>query len=257
MTPVANEQQIRAHDNALYEAWGWQHWWPARSPFEVIVGAYLTQNTSWKNVEIACAVCALRPAKSRSYPHHTSRAARVHDSAGRVLQAEGGSAKDLCGICRPILWRLAPPHVFAQSTETLRQELLSLNGVGPETADSILLYSGQHPVFVVDAYKRRIVERHGIAGGNAKYEELRELFERALGSVAQMPAKLRVKNQKLDFTSHSPCTMSLALRSPVAQVYNDMHGLIVAVGKHYCLKAQPRCERCPLREFLPYSGVNL
>ena len=135
--------------------------------------------------------------------------------------------------------------------------MLSLNGVGPEAADSILLYSGQHPVFVVDAYTRRIAERHGIAGGNAKYEELRELFEQALGSVAQMPAKLRVKNQKLDFTSHSPSAMSLALRSPVAQVYNDMLGLIVAVGKHYCLTAQARCERCPLREFLPYSGVNL
>ena len=257
MSPATNQQHIRAHYNALYEAWGPQHWWPARSRFEVIVGAYLTQNTSWKNVEIALrrlrAAGQLSLAAIRTIPldqlesmirpagYFRQKAARLKTFVAFVDQHYGGSLR----------------RMFAQPTETLRQELLALNGVGPETADSILLYAGQHPVFVVDAYTRRIVERHGIAGRNIKYEELRELFEQALGSVAQMPAKLRIKNQKLDFTSHSPSAMSLALRSPVAQAYNDMHGLIVAVGKQYCLKAQPRCERCPLQEFLPDSGVNL
>ena len=82
-------------------------------------------------------------------------------------------------------------RLFAQPTQKLRQELLSLNGVGSETADSILLYAGQHPVFVVDAYTRRILERHRIAAANTKYEELREFFEQALASVARTPAKLR------------------------------------------------------------------
>jgi endonuclease-3 related protein len=145
--------------------------------------------------------------------------------------------------------------MFAQPTDKLRQELLALNGVGPETADSILLYAGQHPVFVVDAYSRRILERHGIADPKMSYEEVRKLFEQSLSEVPEAPAKV---TQRLDTAipslGHSPSAMSLARRSPLAQIYNDMHGLIVATGKQYCLKAEPRCQHCPLRTFLPEDG---
>jgi endonuclease III related protein len=257
MTPVASEKQIRAYYHALYGAWGRQHWWPARTRFEVIVGAYLTQNTSWKNVEIALrrlrAAGLLNLAAIRTIPleqleamirpagYFRQKADRLKTFVAFVDQRHQGS-----------LLRL-----FAQSTQYLRQELLSLNGVGPETADSILLYAGQHPVFVVDAYTRRILERHGIASANAKYEELRELVERSLTNVVRKPSfvKLRTENQELGTgfrpVPHSPSPMSLAQRSPLAQVYNEMHGLMVAVGKHYCLKSEARCEHCPLRTFLP------
>jgi len=137
-------------------------------------------------------------------------------------------------------------RMFAQPTENLRQQLLALNGVGPETADSILLYAGQHPVFVVDAYTRRILERHAIMPASASYEDIRELFERSLTDVPRADDR----DAKADF-AHPPSPMSLARRSAVVQVYNDMHGLIVGVGKHYCLKSKPRCEACPLRGFLP------
>ena len=250
MSSGDNEQTIRAYYDALYDAWGPQHWWPARTRFEVIVGAYLTQNTSWRNVEIALRrlrgsgqlnLAAIRTipleqleAMIRPAGYFRQKAVRLKTFVAFVDQHYGGSLRRL----------------FAQPTEKLRQELLSLNGVGPETADSILLYAGQHPVFVVDAYARRIVERHGIAGGNTQYEDLRKLFEQSLGSAELIPAKGRVENQNL-FASHSPSAMSLAPRSPLAQAFNDMHGLIVAVGKSYCLKARPRCEQCPLRTFLP------
>ena len=139
-------------------------------------------------------------------------------------------------------------HMFAQPTEQLRQELLELNGVGPETANSILLYAGQHEVFVVDAYARRILARHGILPENATYEVIRFLFERALSTTMSIPPS-SVPVQPLP--AHKPSPVSSLERSPTAQVYNDMHGLIVAVGKRFCKKSKPQCEGCPLQEFLP------
>jgi endonuclease-3 related protein len=252
---TAANQQIRAYYLALYGTWGHQHWWPARNRFEVIVGAYLTQNTSWKNVEIALrqlrAARKLHLAAIRTIPldqlealirpagYFRQKAARLKTFVAFVDQAYGGSLQ----------------RMFAQPTDKLRQELLALNGVGPETADSILLYAGQHPVFVVDAYSRRILERHGIADPKMSYEEVRKLFEQSLSEVPEAPAKV---TQRLDTAipslGHSPSAMSLARRSPLAQIYNDMHGLIVATGKQYCLKAEPRCQHCPLRTFLPEDG---
>jgi len=257
MTPAAKQEQIRAFYNTLYEAWGSQHWWPAQTRFEVIVGTYLTQNTSWRNVEIALrslrSARLLNLASIRTMPleqleaiirpagYFRQKAARLKTFVAFVDQRYGGSLRRL----------------FAQPTQELRQELLSLNGVGPETADSILLYSGQHEIFVVDAYTRRILERHGIAPANAKYEEVQDLVEQALMSVAREPlfVKLPGENQEPETgfrpVPHSPSPMSLAQRSPLAQTYNEMHGLIVAVGKHYCFKSKPSCTQCPLREFLP------
>lgn len=150
-------------------------------------------------------------------------------------------------------------RMFSQPTAKLREELLGLNGVGPETADSILLYAGQHEVFVVDAYTRRILDRHGILPASADYEEIRALFERSLSRMAwgQPLSTVRPeRNSKVPLeplTGHQPSSMSMLPRSPLAQAYNDVHGFIVAIGKHYCFKSQAQCEGCPLQKFLPHG----
>ena len=176
----AREHRIRTYYRALFEAWGPQHWWPAQSRFEVIVGAYLTQNTAWTNVEKALAnlraarlltVSAIRQASLAELERLIRPAGYFRQKARRLKlfvaflddQYHGSLAK-----------------LFACPTEKLREELLNLHGVGPETADSILLYAGNHPVFVVDAYTRRILARHGILPETTNYEEIRELFEKAL-----------------------------------------------------------------------------
>jgi endonuclease-3 related protein len=145
--------------------------------------------------------------------------------------------------------------LFARPTSELREELLGLNGVGPETADSILLYAGNHPVFVVDAYTRRILGRHAILPEKADYEEVRELFEQALSSLAQAAVDedqpIRTRAAGLPGAQHPPSRMSAANRTALTQVYNEMHGLIVGVGKHYCKKSQPVCDGCTLQKFLP------
>lgn len=141
--------------------------------------------------------------------------------------------------------------MFAQTTAELREQLLNLNGVGPETADSILLYAGNHPVFVVDAYTRRVLERHGIVEPKAPYGDIRELFEGALVDVAAREVPAAVDAIGPAGSCHSPSRMSCADRSALVQVFNEMHGLIVGVGKNYCLKSQKRCEQCPLQKFLP------
>ena len=248
MKHAAREHSIRSYYQTLYAAWGPQHWWPAHTSFEVVVGAYLTQNTSWTNVEIALrrlrqadllSLAAIRTVPVgeletviRSSGYFRQKATRLKIFVAFVDERYGGSLR----------------RMFARPTDKLRRELLALNGVGPETADSILLYAGQHPVFVVDAYTRRILERHAILPGNASYEEIRELFERSLAD--QLLLRTDNRDPRTGF-AHPPSAMSLARRSPVAQVYNDMHGLIVGAGKHYCLKSKPRCEECPLRRFLP------
>jgi endonuclease-3 related protein len=242
------ERQIAAIYATLLQARGRQHWWPAQSRFEVIVGAYLTQNTNWTNVEIA--LKKLRSAKLLSIQgvrnvsirrleplirpsgYFRQKAAHLKTFVKFLDQKYGGSLK----------------RMFAQPTAELREQLLSLNGVGPETADSILLYAGQHPIFVVDAYTRRIATRHRIAADKATYEELRALFERSLSGTALLQAP---SSRLPEGTAHKPSRMSLATRVPLAQVFNEMHGLIVGVGKNYCAKSNPRCDECPLKHLLP------
>ncbi len=136
--------------------------------------------------------------------------------------------------------------MFAQPTEKLRAELLELNGVGPETADSILLYAGNHPVFVVDAYTRRVLLRHGIINEKTGYEEIRSMIEHAISSSEA--ESLVVKNASSD-PRHPVSRMSSSARSELAQHYNELHALIVRVGNHYC-RAKPFCEGCPLQSFL-------
>jgi endonuclease-3 related protein len=242
------EQQIVAVYSALSRAWGRQHWWPARSRFEVVVGAYLTQNTNWTNVEIALrklrSAGVLNVAGIRNIPlgkleglvrssgYFRQKAQRLKIFVGFLDHNYGGSLN----------------RMFAQPTAELREQLLALNGVGPETADSILLYAGQHPIFVVDAYTKRIASRHGVLPETAKYEEFRLLFERALSAG---PKPVTHLSGLLQGAGHSPSRMSLAARTPLAQVFNEMHGLLVGVGKHHCLKSKPGCDLCPLKPLLP------
>ena len=266
---------IRAYYHTLSSAWGRQHWWPAQSRFEVIVGAYLTQNTAWANVEKALAnlrkarLLTLRGIRRTPQPeleqlirpsgYFRQKAQRLKTFVSFLDKRYGGSLA----------------RMFTQPTAELRDELLTLNGVGPETADSILLYAGNHPAFVVDAYTRRILERHQIVSGAAGYDEIRQLFEQALaaegtpeieaesgstesrstksgsaesGSAESASAKPAVGPRG---SCHRPSRMSTAERSTRVQVFNEMHGLIVGVGKTYCLKSQPQCEQCPLQKFLP------
>ena len=255
------EEQVRSIYRALYRAWGAQHWWPARTRFEVIAGAYLTQNTAWTNVEHALANLRLARVLSvsgirrvplgelerliRPSGYFRQKAKRLKNFVNFLDREYGGSLAKL----------------LAQPTHKLREELLSLNGIGPETADSILLYAGNHPVFVVDAYTRRVLERHEIMPVGSDYEDIRQLFERALPAIADQIDQNKDEDQAgpsrpmlesgIRGAAHSPSPMSTSRRTALAQVYNEMHGLIVGVGKNFCRKSQPHCDECPLQPYLP------
>ncbi len=258
MPPTAKEKSIQRYYSALYQAWGAQHWWPAETPFEVIVGAYLTQNTSWINVERALTnlrraqlltVDGIRDVRLQKLQRLIRPSGYFRQKAHRLKIFVAYLDKHYAGSLE---------KMFSESTEKLRAELLSLNGIGPETADSILLYAGNHPVFVVDAYTRRILERHGIATEEAGYEDIRQLFQRALEPFATEQEKHPVPletppTSALRGTAHAPSAMSTAHRTALVQVYNEMHGLIVGVGKNHCGKSHPKCDDCPLRPFLPNS----
>jgi endonuclease III related protein len=255
---------IRTYYLALFSAWGNQHWWPAQSRFEMIVGAYLTQNTSWTNVEKALGTLRRARLLTISGIRRTplSKLEQLIRSAGYFRQ----KAQRLKTFVRFLdeHYGGSLTRMFARPTVELRDQLLALNGVGPETADSILLYAGNHPVFVVDAYTRRILERHQIASSAAGYDEIRLLFEQALTATAQAspgieteagsaeagPAKAAAEPRG---ACHRPSRMSTAGRTARVQIFNEMHGLIVGVGKNYCLKSQPQCEQCPLQKFLPQA----
>jgi endonuclease-3 related protein len=243
------EAELREHYRTLHHAWGAQHWWPANTRFEVIVGAYLTQNTSWNNVEIALrslraagrlSVKGIRnvslpelEALVRSSGFFRQKASRLKLFVQFLDEKYGGSLE----------------RMFSQPTYKLRKELLGLLGVGPETADSVLLYAGQHPIFVVDTYTRRILERHGIVNAGARYDEVRTLMERALFPLSMTSTALKAHPQ-LQKTGHPPSRISNSKRSSLAQIFNDTHGFIVSTGKHFCRRTTPICENCPLCKFL-------
>jgi len=235
---MSNEPTLRGFYGALRRAWGPQNWWPAEGRFEVIVGAFLTQNTAWGNVERAR---CLSVAGMRHVP--LARLERLIRPAGYFRQ----KARRLKGF---VAWldagyRGNVARMLARPTEELRVELLALDGVGPETADSILLYAGGHPVFVVDAYTRRILDRHRILPAKAPYDEIREIFERALRRAPE-PRRMGERPR------HAVSRMSATMVSPAARRFNEMHALLVAVGHQYCRKAEARCEHCPLAPFLPH-----
>jgi endonuclease-3 related protein len=193
-------------------------WWPGRTRFEVIVGAILTQNTAWTNVERA--IAAMRPARLLTVGG--LRHARLPDLE-RAIRASGyfrQKARKLKAFLALLDGefggRLA--RMGRAPTERLRPRLLATWGIGPETADSILLYAFDRPVFVVDAYTQRIAARHGWAPARAGYASLQRLF-----------------------TERLPRSVPL---------YNDYHAQLVWVGKHHCRRV-PRCSECPLRALLP------
>jgi len=199
----------------LLDHYGPQNWWPGETPFEILVGAVLTQNTSWRNVEKAIdnlknsgllsfsALHAANPqaiaACIRPCGYFNLKAARLANLLQMIADRYDGELDAL----------------LADSTSRARENLLAVKGVGPETADAILLYCGNHPVFVVDAYTHRVFSRHGLVPEECDYHELQEIF------TARLP------------------------QDP--QLYNEYHALIVMVGKDYCRKSGPRCEGCPLR----------
>jgi endonuclease-3 related protein len=232
---------------ALYHRWGPQNWWPAQSRLEVIVGAYLTQNTNWSNVEKA--IANLRRGRALSVRALREVPLRRLETLIRPSGYFRQKAKKLKTFIRFLDKKYSGSldRMFAQPTDKLRQELLALNGVGPETADSILLYAGNHPVFVVDAYTRRLLERHGHIAKKATYEETRTLLEQAITSAT--PETLTLGRHGAE-PRHPVSRMSRASRSETAQHFNEWHALIVRVGNQYC-RSTPKCEECPLREYLP------
>jgi len=220
------EPLLQKYYKALWAAYGPQHWWPGRTAFEVIIGAILTQNTSWNNVVPAIAnLRRERLLTPRAFERVTvGRLARLIRSTGYFRQ-KARKLQAFVGFLR-LQYGGSLAKMFRTPTSILRPQLLAVYGIGPETADSILLYAGSHPVFVVDAYTRRILERHGLAGPRHSYEEIRALFESSL-----------------------PADVSL---------YNEFHALMVNTGKHYCHAREPRCRECPLESLLPSkTALNL
>ena len=211
--------RLRGIFRLLLDHFGPLHWWPADTPFEVVVGAVLTQNTAWRNVEYAIAnlrrAGCLASESLRQLPRteleglirpagfFRQKARCLQELVTVLVERHGGSVG---------AWLAGP-------LATVRQELLGLSGIGPETADAILLYAGGCPTFVVDAYTRRLFTRLGLLAGDESYEQIRALFMTAL------PAD--------------------------ADLFNEFHALIVETCKTFCRKT-PICPPCPLRSRCPF-----
>jgi len=204
---------------ALFEAFGPQSWWPARTRFEIIVGAILTQNTAWSNVEKA-----IKELKKAGVLTPKRLSALAQNELAELIRPSGYfniKAKRL----RNFLGFLSDEfdgslnRLFAKSPPgELRRSILSVNGIGPETADSILLYAGRRAEFVVDAYTKRVFSRHGLIHKEAGYEEVKALF------MDNLPWDERL--------------------------FNEYHALLVRLGKDFCRPRKPLCEACPLGAFL-------
>ncbi len=192
---------------------GPQAWWPARTPFEVMVGAVLTQNTNWKNVERA--IANLRDRRcltlNRLAQCPAPRLAQLIRPAG-YYRVKATRLGNLLGFLRR---QGGISRLRRRPLVMVRRELLAVNGIGPETADAILLYALEKPVFVVDAYTKRILARHGFTDARRGYDALQNLF---------------MKNLRND-----------------VQLFNEFHALLVATGKHYCRAGVALCGACPLR----------
>jgi endonuclease-3 related protein len=207
----------------LVAAFGPQRWWPGESPFEVMVGAVLVQNTAWRNVERAInnlrEADLLEPGPLYALP--ADELAELIRPAG-YYQVKARRLRNLLRLVVEV-YDCSLEAMFSTDLATLRQQLLSVHGIGPETADAILLYAGGLPTFVVDTYAHRVLARHGWIGYDASYDEIKEMFE------ASLPAD--------------------------AALYNEYHALLVRVGKDYCKRSTPKCDGCPLASLLPESGI--
>ena len=220
MTPMT--YRLQEVYERLYAALGPQHWWPGDSPFEVMVGAVLVQNTAWKNVERAIANLReeglMEPVALYQLPvdelqelirpagYFRLKADRLRNLLRLVVEQYNGSIDAM----------------LATDLETLRADLLTVKGIGPETADSILLYAAEMPTFVVDTYTHRVLARHGWIGYDADYYQIKEYFESSLPSDVDQ--------------------------------YNEFHALLVRIGNQFCRK-RPKCEDCPLADMLPEGGI--
>jgi endonuclease-3 related protein len=210
-----HKQLIDIYERLLGE-YGHRNWWPGETPFEIMVGAILTQNTAWGNVEKAIRnlseAKALAPGAIAALP--VKELERLIQPSGYFRQKAGR----LQGFALHLVKRYAGDLclLFSGPLENIREELLTQNGIGPETADSILLYAGHLPSFVVDAYTMRIFSRLGLLNGKEKYAEVRSFF-----------------------MNHLPHD---------TQLFNEYHALIVEHGKTTCKKRKPLCTDCPLRE---------
>ena len=197
----------------LWETWGPQGWWPGDTPFEVAVGAILTQNTNWGNVSRAIAVLKgqdlLTPQALHDLPE--TELARLIRPAG-YYNVKARRLKNFLDFLANHYGN-SMAQMSAADLASLRPALLSIKGIGPETADSILLYALAKPTFVVDAYTFRILSRHGLMDDPCPYEELRQLF------MEHLPAQV--------------------------ELYQEYHALLVRLGKEWC-RPQPRCATCPL-----------
>jgi endonuclease-3 related protein len=209
---------IHASFHALLAHWGEQQWWPSKTRLEMMLGAILTQNTAWTNVEKAISNLRKHGALKFQALENTER-----DQLADWIRPAGyfnQKAGYIKGMVETIRDRFdgSLDNLFRLDTTELRKELLSWKGIGPETADSILLYAGRRPVFVVDAYTRRVCARHGWCGENASYAAVANVF------TDQLPRDV--------------------------QLYNECHALIVRLCKEHCT-TKPKCPGCPLECFLP------
>jgi len=214
--------QLMSIYRRLFAAFGPQGWWPGASPFEVCIGAILTQNTNWGNVEKAISNLKgknlLNPRAIYGLPRGSL--AEIIQPAGYYNIKAGRLQNFVAFLVEKFDENL--DAMFATGLELLRPMLLGIKGIGPETADSILLYAGRLPSFVVDVYTVRALTRHDLIDEYANYDEIRSLF-----------------------MDHLPSDVGL---------YNEYHALWVTLGKNYCKKTKPRCEKCPLNKDLFLSG---
>jgi endonuclease-3 related protein len=217
--PISNGRPpLDEYYNSLFTTFGPQHWWPGKTQFEVIIGAILTQNTSWTNVERAISnlrnAGLLSPAAIEKTP--LRRLEMLVRPSGYFRQ-KALKLKAFCEFLRTDFGG-SLKRMFRTPTIALREKLLGVFGIGPETADSILLYAGDHPVFVVDAYTKRMLSRHGWTPKDAKYDDVRWMFER------EFPGDVKR--------------------------FNEFHALIVQTGKKFCRTHDPLCGECPLGRYL-------
>ena len=228
-----SETPLLAIYHRLREFFGPQHWWPGESPLEIMVGAVLTQNTAWSNVEKA--IANLKGAELLPSSAGPDPVAAQQDCLARLAATP---APLLAELIRPagyynlktarllnLLHHLTSQYddladFFSRPTGELRRKLLAVKGIGPESADSILLYAANRPVFVVDAYTHRIFGRHQLLPEEADYHLIQESFSDVLPEEAPL--------------------------------YNEYHALIVRTGKEFCRKSKPRCQACPLND-LPHE----
>lgn len=201
----------------LHDHYGPQAWWPAENPFEVMVGAILTQNTAWTNVEKA-----IDNLKQQGQCNAQALVAMDVDTLAQLIRPSGyfnQKAKRLKGLAEWFQQAGGMRPLSQLGMDELRAILLSLHGIGDETADDIVLYAFERPSFVIDAYTRRLFSRLGIFDGNESYSVLRDRFQDNLGREVQL--------------------------------YQQYHALIVMHAKQHC-KKKPDCFQCPLAQQCGY-----